>query len=431
MKSSLDEITVASFEPSLEFAKHLDSLDSISSWRSSFEVPERPDGRSVIYLCGNSLGLMPKRARELMIEELDDWRDLGVKGHLESRRPWFSYHEIFRDTGARLVGAEPGEVVMMNSLTVNLHLLMVSFYRPDGSRRKILIEDGAFPSDTYAVKTHMRARGIDPDEHLVLCAPREGEETLRTSDIQEKIAEIGDELALVLFGGVNFRTGQVLDMEAITSAAHSVGALAGYDLAHAAGNVVMHLHDWDIDFACWCSYKYLNSGPGALAGAFVHQRHGRDLSIPRFAGWWGNDPDTRFRMQQIPEFIPQEGAEGWQVSNPPIFAAAPLLASLEIFDEVGMEALVAKSRVLTGYLEYLLCESMSEACRVITPVSTGERGCQLSIQVTDHPRERFEHLVERSVLCDFRHPDVIRLAPTPLYNRFEEVHEAASILGAS
>lgn len=431
MTSSLNDVTTASFESSLEYALHLDSIDPVAIWRSRFEIPPNSAGGSATYFCGNSLGLMPKRARELMLEELDDWRDLAVTGHLESRRPWFSYHECFHEAGARLVGALPSEVVMMNSLTINLHLLMVSFYRPDGKRLKVLMEDGAFPSDTYAVKTHMRARGIDPDEHLVLCRPRDGEETLRTSDIEDQIDALGNELALVLFGGVHFRTGQVLNMKAITLAAHAVGALAGFDLAHGAGNIMLQLHDWNVDFACWCSYKYLNSGPGALAGAFVHERHGTDLSIPRFAGWWGNDPDTRFRMQQIPEFIPQPGADGWQVSNPPIFAAAPLLASLEIFDEVGMEALTAKSRVLTGYLEYLLRESMPDTCNVITPASTSERGCQLSVHVTDHPRERFDHLMKHSVICDFRQPDVIRLAPTPLYNRFVEVYEAARILGAS
>lgn len=431
MSASLEDITAASFEATASYAEHLDSIDPLSSYRSRFEIPKGPDGRDVTYLCGNSLGLMPKRARELLIEELDDWRDLGVKGHMESRRPWLSYHELFRETGARLVGAVPGEVVMMNTLTVNLHLLLVSFYRPEGSRIKILMEDDAFPSDTYAIKSHMRSRGIDPDEHLVLLEPREGEMTLRMQDVTDRIGDLGDELALVLLGGVNFRTGQVLDLKSITKAAHDTGALAGFDLAHSVGNVLLQLHDWDVDFACWCSYKYLNAGPGALAGSFIHQRHGDDLSLPRYAGWWGNDPDTRFRMQQIREFVPQQGAEGWQISNPPIFSATPLLASLAIFDEVGMEALVAKSRVLTGYLEFLLREQLPESCRIITPSAPGERGCQLSVLVTDHPRERFEHLASRDVICDFRHPDIIRLAPTPLYNRFQDVHEAAAILGAT
>ena len=427
--TSLGEVTTASFETGIDYARKLDAIDPLAGFRERFEIPPAPDGHDGAYLCGNSLGLMPRRAKELICEELEDWARLGVEGHRNSTRPWYSYHELFTETGARLVGAKPGEVVMMNSLTVNLHLLMVSFYRPDGARRKVLIEDGAFPSDTYAVKTHLRARGIDPDDALVLCAPRAGEETLRIEDIEAMIDDLGEELALVMFGGVHFRTGQFHDLARITKAAHDVGAMAGFDLAHAAGNVMLQLHDWNVDFACWCSYKYLNSGPGALAGAFVHERHGDDGSIPRFAGWWGNDPDSRFQMQLIPEFVPQKGAAGWQLSNPPILAAAPLVASLELFDEAGMSALCAKSRALTGYLEYLLRESMPETCSVITPSSTSERGCQLSIHVTDHPRRRFDALMEHGIICDFREPDVIRLAPTPLYNRFIDVHAAATVLG--
>lgn len=430
MSNTLSEVSTSSFETDLEYARHLDAIDPFADWRDRFEIPEAGDGSESVYLCGNSLGLMPRRTRELIGEELDDWSRLGVEGHLGSRRPWYAYHELFRETGARLVGARPGEVVMMNSLTVNLHLLMVSFYRPDGARRKILIEDGAFPSDTYAVKTHLRARGVDPEDSLELCRPRDGEETLRIEDIEARIDELGDELALVMFGGVHFRTGQVHDLARITRAAHARGALAGFDLAHAAGNVRLELHDWDVDFACWCSYKYLNAGPGALAGAFVHDRHGLAPDTPRFAGWWGNDPDTRFQMQLIPEFVPQPGAAGWQLSNPPILAAAPLLASLEIFDEAGMPALCEKSRVLTGYLEYLLRESLHENCSVITPASTSERGCQLSVHVTDQPRRRFEALGRHGIICDFREPDVIRLAPTPLYNRFTDVHAAAEALAA-
>ena len=427
--TSLGEVTTASFETGIDYARKLDAIDPLAGFRERFEIPPAPDGHDGAYLCGNSLGLMPRRAKELICEELEDWARLGVEGHRNSTRPWYSYHELFTETGARLVGAKPGEVVMMNSLTVNLHLLMVSFYRPDGARRKVLIEDGAFPSDTYAVKTHLRARGIDPDDALVLCAPRAGEETLRIEDIEAMIDDLGEELALVMFGGVHFRTGQFHDLARITKAAHDVGAMAGFDLAHAAGNVMLQLHDWNVDFACWCSYKYLNSGPGALAGAFVHERHGDDGSIPRFAGWWGNDPDSRFQMQLIPEFVPQKGAAGWQLSNPPILAAAPLVASLELFDEAGMSALSAKSRTLTGYLEYLLRESMPETCSVITPSSTSERGCQLSIHVTDQPRRRFDALMEHGIICDFREPDVIRLAPTPLYNRFIDVHAAATVLG--
>ena len=430
MAMTLQEVTTASFETGIDYARGLDEIDPLAGFRSRFEIPAGPEGVDGAYLCGNSLGLMPRRTRELITQELDDWSGLAVEGHRGARRPWYSYHELFRESGARLVGARPGEVVMMNSLTVNLHLLMVSFYRPEGRRRKILIEDGAFPSDTYAVKTHLRARGVDPEDALVLCSPRKGEEVLRIDDVESQIEELGEELALVMFGGVHFRTGQLHDLRRITHAAHEVGAKAGFDLAHAAGNVQLRLHEWNVDFACWCSYKYLNAGPGALAGAYVHERHGENPSIPRFAGWWGNDPDTRFQMQLIPEFIPQKGAGGWQLSNPPILAAAPLLASLELFEEAGMEALCMKSRLLTGYLEYLLRESMPESCSVITPASTAERGCQLSIHVTDHPRRRFDALMKHGIVRDFREPDVIRLAPTPLYNRFADVHAAASVLGA-
>ena len=429
MSNGPGQNNLGTFQTGRSFAEQLDANDPLASMRERFELPRREDGTPISYLCGNSLGLMPSSAKAVVNQELTDWSTLAVEGHFEATRPWYAYHEQFRETGARLVGARPGEVVMMNSLTVNLHFLMVSFYRPEGRRRKILIEDGAFPSDTYAVQTHLESRGVDPEEGLVRCAPRDGEDLLRIEDIEAKIEELGDELALVMFGGVNFRTGQVLDMERITRAAHEAGALCGFDLAHAAGNIRMDLHGWNVDFACWCSYKYLNSGPGALAGAFVHERHGAEPSTPRFAGWWGNDPDTRFRMQEIDQFIPRAGADGWQVSNPPILAAAPLVASLEIFDEVGMEALVDKSRKLTGYLEYLLDEMLTEDCTIITPRDPAHRGCQLSVRVHDRPRERFDRLRPAGITCDFRHPDVIRLAPVPLYNTFTDAYETAAVLG--
>ena len=429
MTNAADENKDAMYEPGRAFAERLDAGDPLATLRDRFERPRRDDGTPITYLCGNSLGLMPSAAREVVNQELADWSALAVEGHFEAKRPWYAYHEQFRETGARLVGAVPGEVVMMNSLTVNLHLLMVSFYRPQGGRTKILIEDGAFPSDTYAVQSHLEARGIDPEQGLVRCAPRAGEDLLRIEDIERTIEDLGDELALVMFGGVNFRTGQLLDMPRITRAAHAVGAMCGFDLAHAAGNVRMNLHDWDVDFACWCSYKYLNSGPGALAGAFVHERHGSKLSTPRFAGWWGNDPETRFKMQEIDEFTPRTGADGWQLSNPPILAAAPLVSSLELFDEIGMDALVEKSRRLTGYLEYLLDEMLTEDCTIITPRDPDQRGCQLSVRVHDRPRERFDRLRPAGITCDFRHPDVIRLAPVPLYNTFVDAYETASVLG--
>lgn len=426
--AALDSINVASFSPDETFARHMDSIDPLAPLRDRFHVPRTRDGRDAVYLCGNSLGLMPKAARAIVGQELDDWANLAVEAHFQGATPWYSYHEVFRESGARLVGALPGEVVMMNSLTVNLHLMMASFLRPAGGRRKVLIEEGAFPSDTYAVKSHMAARDLDPVTDLVLLAPRAGEHVLRTEEIESTIAALGDSLALVMLGGVNFRTGQLLDIERITAAAQRVGAVAGWDLAHAAGNVPLRLHDWNADFACWCSYKYLNAGPGAIAGCFVHERHGRNLGRPRFAGWWGNDPDTRFRMHLEPEFVPRVGADGWQCSNPPILAMAPLRASLDLFDEVGMDALRRKSRVLTGYLEFLLREWMPRDCRVITPADAGERGCQLSIQVLRDAKERFRSLEAHGVTCDFREPDVIRAAPVPLYNGFVDVWRFARLL---
>jgi len=433
---TLEQINAESLLPEEAFARHLDAIDPLAKYRDKFHIPParhargadpRLDGDS-IYLCGNSLGLQPKRVSDLMAQELRDWADLAVEAHFHGAQPWYDYHEVFRDTGARLVGAEPGEVVMMNGLTVNLHLMMMSFYQPRAERRVVVIEDGAFPSDTYAVKTHLVARGMEPEHDLVLLRPRDGEETLRTEEIEATIAALGERLALVMLGGVNFRTGQVLDMERIVRAGHAVGAVVGFDLAHAAGNIPLRLHDWNVDFACWCSYKYLNAGPGAVAGCFVHRRHGEDPSLPRFAGWWGNDPQVRFRMHLEPEFVPRVGADGWQLSNPPILAMVPLRASLALFDEVGMDHLRRKSLVLTGYLEFLLRRLMPDACRIITPCDPGERGCQLSIQVSDAPRARFDALQRQGVICDFREPDVIRVAPVPLYNRFHDVWRFARIL---
>jgi kynureninase len=424
--ASLAETTTASFEARREYAQHLDAIDPLRGFAERFERPRTADGRPTIYLCGNSLGLMPREARTLVNEELDDWSRWGVEGHHHARRPWVDYHELFRDLGARLVGAEPGEVVMMNSLTVNLHLMMVSFYRPQGARTRVLMERGAFPSDTYAIRTHVAARGLDPAREVIEIGPRPGEALIREEDILAAIAREGEALALVLLGGVNYATGQVFDIERITRAAHAVGAMAGWDLAHWAGNMPAKLHAWEADFACWCSYKYLNAGPGAVAGCFVHARHGARTELPRFAGWWGNDPATRFRMG--PEFVARAGADGWQLSNPPILALAPLLASLRLFDEAGMEALRAKSRVLTGYLWWLLREWMPDGCEIITPVDPGARGCQLSVAVRAGARERHRELIAKGVICDFREPNIVRLAPVPLYNGFAEVFDAASIL---
>ncbi len=373
---------------------------------------------------------MPKATRGLIDQELDDWARLGVDAHLDGTTPWYSYHETVREGAARLVGAQPNEVVCMNSLTVNLHLMMATFYRPTKRRFKILMEDPAFPSDTYAIKSQIVHHGFDPNEALVLARPREGEFTVRQEDIETLLEQQGDEIALVLIAGVNFFTGQLFEIKEITASAQKRGCTVGIDLAHAAGNVPLALHDWNVDFAVWCSYKYLNSGPGAVAGAFVHERHASNTGLPRLAGWWGNDPATRFRMQLEPEFVPVRSADAWAVSNPPIFSMAPLRSSLAIFDDAGgMEALRAKSIKLTGYLQFLLDQIGSGQFTVITSRQPNERGCQLSILVHEHPKELFAKLEAAGVKCDFREPNVIRVAPTPLYNTFHEVWRFARILG--
>jgi len=415
------------YEASEGFALRLDERDPLAKFRSRFAIPER-DGAPVLYLNGNSLGLMPKAARERVMQELDDWASLGVEAHFAGATPWFSYHEIFRESGARLVGALPGEVVMMNGLTVNLHLMMATFYRPSGRRRKILIEEGAFPSDTYAAETQLRLHGVDPAEGLIRVAPREGESLLRTADLIDRLEREGDDIALVLLPGVQYYTGQLLDIASITACARRRGCVAGWDLAHAAGNVPLKLHDWDVDFAAWCSYKYLNAGPGAVAGCFVHERHARDATLPRLGGWWGNDPATRFRMHEEREFRPRAGADGWQLSNPPILSMAPLKASLDIFDEAGMEPLRRKSVVLTGYLEWLLKERAGASLEVITPMVADERGCQLSLRFVDRPRETLRALQTAGLVADYRPPDVVRLAPVPLYNTFHEVWRVAALI---
>ncbi|MEZ4457258.1 MAG: kynureninase [Gemmatimonadales bacterium] len=415
------------YQPTLDWARAQDAADALGPLRSEFEFPPADSAGPLVYLCGNSLGLMPRRVRPLLQQELDDWARFAVEGHHEAATPWYSYHENFRESGARLVGARPGEVVMMNALTVNLHLLMVSFYRPSGRRRKVLIEEAAFPSDTYAVASHLAARGIDPDDSVVVARPEPGSHCLDTAALEARIAGLGDELALVLLPGVQYYTGQRLDVARITNAAHAVGAMAGFDLAHAAGNVPLELHDWNVDFAAWCSYKYLNAGPGAVGGCFVHARHG-DAGLPRFAGWWGNDPDTRFRLHLNERFVPRPGADGWQISNPPVFAMTPLLASIGQFDRIGMAALRAKSERLTGYLEYLIDRIPAGRVEQITPRDPAARGCQLSLLVRGQGREAFDRVRARGILPDFRQPDVIRMAPVPLYNSFEDVWRAGTAL---
>jgi kynureninase len=417
------------FSADEEFALQQDRVDPLRSFRDRFFLPLDAEGKPLIYFVGNSLGLMPRASRQIVEQELDDWAKFAVDGHFAAATPWYSYHETLREPAARLVGAQPNEVVCMNSLTVNLHLLMATFYRPTPERRKILMEEPAFPSDTYAIQSQILHHGFDPEDSLLLARPREGEHTIRHEDIEALLEREGREIALVLFAGVNFFTGQLFDIAGITAAAQKQGCRVGIDLAHAAGNAPLALHDWNVDFAVWCSYKYLNSGPGAVAGAFVHERHATNRDLPRFAGWWGNDPATRFRMQLERDFVPVQSADAWQISNPPILAMAPLRTSLAIFDEAGgMEKLREKSARLTGYFQFLLDRASSQLCEVITPRQPNERGCQLSILVHEHPKELFEKLEAAGVKCDFREPNVIRAAPTPLYNTFHEVWRFAQIL---
>jgi kynureninase len=419
MNSSADEA----------LALRLDAEDPLRHFREKFHLPRGKDGKPVIYFAGNSLGLMPKSARQIVEEELDNWATLGVDAHHATGTPWYSYHEALREPTARLVGAKPLEVICMNSLTVNLHLMMATFYRPTKSRFKILMEEPAFPSDTYAIKTQIVHRGLDQKDALILARSRKSEFTIRTEDILDLIEKNADQLAIVVFGGANFFTGQLFDIKKITAAAHKHGIIAGFDLAHAIGNVALSLHDWNVDFAVWCSYKYLNAGPGAVAGAFVHERHATNTSLPRLAGWFGNDPHCRFRLHLEPDFIPVPSADGWQISNPPIFSMAPLRASLAMFDEAGgMEPLRAKSMKLTGYLESLLTQVGSKKFSVITPKDPDARGCQLSILAHEHPKKLHDELIAADVKCDFREPNVIRVAPTPLYNTFHEVWRFAQLL---
>jgi kynureninase len=421
----------AQFSADEQFAQQMDAEDPLRSFRDKFHLPLGPNGQPLIYFAGNSLGLMPKTTRQIVDQELDDWARLGVDAHLDAATPWYSYHENLREPMARIIGAKPVEVICMNSLTVNIHLMMATFYRPTKSRFKILMEDPAFPSDTYAIKTQIPHHGLDPKEALVLARPREGEATVRTEDIVSVIEKNADSLAVVLLAGVNFFTGQFFDIGTVTAAAQKHGIVVGIDLAHAVGNVPLSMHDWNVDFAVWCSYKYLNSGPGAVAGAFVHERHATNTELPRLAGWFGNDPKTRFRMQLEPEFVPVASADGWQISNPPIFSMAPLRASLAIFDEAGgMKPLREKSEKLTGYLEFLLEQAGTDHFTVITPHESKARGCQLSILAHQNPKELHKELEAAGVKADFREPNVIRAAPTPLYNNFQDVWRFAQILTA-
>ncbi len=426
------------FQNTLDFARSLDAQDPLRRYREQFFFPQH-HGTDVLYFCGNSLGLQPRSVRPALLAELDHWAEHGVEGHFRGEMPWLHYHKFLTEQAARLVGASPHEVVVMNTLTVNLHLMMVSFYRPDRQRFKIVMEGGAFPSDQYAVESQVRSHGFDPATAIVEVVPRPGEDVLRTEDIIEVIEQEGDSVALVMFGGVNYYTGQFYDLEKITAAAHRVGARAGFDLAHAAGNLPLRLHDWGADFAVWCSYKYLNSGPGGPAGAFVHERHANNPDLPRFAGWWGHDEDERFQMRK--GFRPMQGAAGWQLSNAQIFAFAAHKASLDVFHEAGMDALRSKSLLLTAYLQFVLDEantpSAEEAMagttgtrfRTITPRDPAQRGCQISVLTDDGGRNLYEHLTQNGVVADWREPNVIRLAPVPLYNSFEDVWRLGRLIG--
>jgi kynureninase len=395
--------------------------------RELFHVPPAEGGGGgypeVAYLAGNSLGLPPRATRDELLADLDAWAQRGVEGHVTGERPWLPYHELLTGPAARMVGAEPAETVVMNSLTVNLHLLMVSFYRPTDARHRILIEDHAFPSDSYAVRSHARFRGYDPDEAVVRLRPRDGEDTLRTADVVDHLAREGERVALVLLGGVNYLTGELLDVPAITAAGHAAGAVVGWDMAHAAGNVPLRLHDWDVDFAAWCSYKYLNAGPGALAGVYIHQRHLDDDRLPRFEGWWSTEPATRFEMAPVSR--PPASADAWQISNPPIFSMGPVRTSLEIFDKVGMVALRERSLRLTGYLERLLD---GIGATIVTPREPERRGCQLSLRVTGAAALAQRLRTDRGVIADAREPDILRLAPVPLYNSYHDCWRAAAAL---
>ena len=424
-----DAVSSAALADARAEALRRDADDPLAGFREHFRIPSGPDGTPSAYFCGNSLGLQPTAAHADVLAELEDWAQLGVRGHLEGRTPWYSYHERFRESGARVVGAEPGEVVMMNGLTVNLHLMMVSFYRPSGARTKILIEAPAFPSDRYAVETQIRLHGLDPKRELIEVSAPAGEYTVNEDDVVAEIERAGSELALVLVGGVNFLTGQRFDLERIAEAARAQGAVVGFDLAHAAGNVPLQLHDWNADFAVWCNYKYLNAGPGAVAGCFVHARHHGE-PFPGLAGWWGNDPATRFRMQLIPDFVPHGGAEAWQLSNPPILAMAPLKASMDLFDRAGIQALRTKSLELTGFLERLLDRHCGHELTIMTPRDPERRGCQLSLLVPDGARTQ-ARLESAGVVTDFREPDVIRAAPTPLYNTFYDAWRLVAALTGS
>ena len=417
---------MSNYQLGLEFAKNQDKNDPLATYRNQFHIPKDKQGNELIYMTGNSLGLQPKRTKDYINQELEDWANLGVEGHTDAKNPWLKYHEYLTESMAKIVGAKPIEVVIMNTLTANLHFMMVSFYKPTKTRYKIIIEADAFPSDKYAVESQLRHHGFDDKEGLILWKARKGEELANYEDLESIFNAHGDEIALVMIGGVNYYTGQYFDLKYITELGHKHGCMVGFDCAHGAGNVELNLHDSGADFAVWCTYKYLNSGPGSLAGCFVHERHANNKDLNRFTGWWSHNKETRFRMRD--EFDQLPGAEGWQLSNPPILSMAAIKASLDLFDEVGFKKLLEKSKKLTGYFEFLLNELNNKHIKIITPSNPKERGCQLSIQVKNADKSLHQKLTEAGVISDWREPDVIRCAPTPFYNSFQDVYHLVNKL---
>ena len=419
---------MSDYKSGLEYALEQDQNDELKLYRNHFHIPKDGHGNELIYMTGNSLGLQPKSTKDYVNQELEDWANLGVEGHTEAKNPWLPYHEFLTESMAKVVGAKPIEVIVMNTLTANLHFMMVSFYQPTKTRYKILIESDAFPSDKYAVESQLRHHGIDDKEGLILWKPRKGEELLNYEDLEAILETQGDEIALIMIGGVNYYTGQFFDLKRITKLGHQYGCKVGFDCAHGAGNVALNLHDSGADFAVWCTYKYLNSGPGSLAGCFINERYAYNKNLNRFTGWWSHNKQTRFNMRD--EFDQLPGAEGWQLSNPPILSMAAIKASLDMFNKVGIEKLIEKSKKLTGYFEFLLNELGDGVISIITPKNSNERGCQLSIQVKNANKSLHNKLTEAGVISDWREPDVIRCAPTPFYNSFEDVYRLVEKLKA-
>ncbi|MEZ5047376.1 MAG: kynureninase [Chitinophagaceae bacterium] len=413
------------YKLTMQYAREMDDADKLNVYRKQFLFPKYK-GKDAIYFCGNSLGLQPQKAKEYVLQELNDWASYGVEGHFHAKRPWFAYHSFFTESLAKLVGAKSQEVVAMNTLTVNMHLQMLSFYKPNKQRFKIIMEAGAFPSDMYAIESQVRLHGLNPEKAIIEVAPKKGKHTIDFEDIENTIKKHGKQTALILFGGVNYYTGQYFDLKKITELGHKAGALVGFDLAHAVGNKSLHLHDWQVDFACWCSYKYLNAGPGAVGGFYIHEKHIKNPKTFRLAGWWGYDEKTRFDMKK--GFKPMKNAGSWQMSNAQVFNMASLRASLDIFDQVHMSDLVEKSMLLTSYTELLLSQIKHLKFEIITPTNPLERGCQLSLLFKSKGKIVFDTLTKCGVIADWRKPNVIRIAPVPLYNSFEDVYRFYEIL---